>query len=177
MVESRFRKDLYYRLNVARMHLPPLRERVEDILPLFAHYLSESERRPRAGGRDPQPRRRSPGSSAYDWPGNVRELRNVDRGRLRRSVRTGPISLRGLPRGLRRDSAGVREVLPGAERDRLLARPDRDQLEQEQGRGRLHWSRMTLYRKMAKYHLVETGRTGTASGRTAPAARDLSHLA
>ncbi len=66
--EGRFRQELYYRLNVLKLRLPPLRQRKEDILPLAEHFL--------AG------RVKSISSKAkrllvnYDWPGNIRELKN-----------------------------------------------------------------------------------------------------
>lgn len=71
-----FREDLFYRLNVVRIHLPPLRERVEDIRPLAEFFLRRiSKQRP---GRALQ---FSEGSlilfESYNWPGNVRELENV----------------------------------------------------------------------------------------------------
>jgi transcriptional regulator with GAF, ATPase, and Fis domain len=76
-VESRaFRVDLYYRLHVFEIHLPPLRDRREDILPLAEEFLAEIGRafgRPPAGiSRDARER-----LLAYSWPGNVRELRNA----------------------------------------------------------------------------------------------------
>jgi DNA-binding NtrC family response regulator len=71
-----FREDLLYRLRVIPMHLPPLRERREDIAPIALHFLAEMaarHRRPvRALGEGA---RRA--LLAYDWPGNVRELRNA----------------------------------------------------------------------------------------------------
>ncbi|MEJ2183307.1 MAG: sigma-54 dependent transcriptional regulator [Nitrospirota bacterium] len=71
-----FREDLFYRVNVISLHLPPLRERKEDIAALAAHYLS---RYVRELGREPK--ELSPEAlsalAAYDWPGNVRELQNV----------------------------------------------------------------------------------------------------
>ncbi|HQH53818.1 MAG TPA: sigma-54 dependent transcriptional regulator [Candidatus Hydrogenedentes bacterium] len=67
--EGRFREDLYYRLNVFALEVPPLRERRDDILPLAAHFLKDGKRR------------LAPATErvlmAYDWPGNVRELRNA----------------------------------------------------------------------------------------------------
>lgn len=73
--EGRFREDLYYRINVAELRLPPLRERGDDILLLARHLL---EQHGRTMGR---PRLRlAPATQqcllAYDWPGNVRELNN-----------------------------------------------------------------------------------------------------
>jgi NtrC-family two-component system response regulator AlgB len=74
--DGRFREDLYYRLNVIQLVIPPLRERAEDILPLAADFLGHFQRvnHRRLLGF-------SPGAEAllarYDWPGNVRELRNA----------------------------------------------------------------------------------------------------
>ncbi len=69
---GRFREDLYYRLNVVELNLPPLRERREDILPLANLFISEFARN----------RARLAEATAdclknYAWPGNVRELRNA----------------------------------------------------------------------------------------------------
>src|SRR5262245_23922278 len=74
--QGQFREDLYYRLNVFAIQLPPLRERREDILPLSEGFLSEIGRglgQPPAGiSRDAREM-----LTAYHWPGNVRELRNI----------------------------------------------------------------------------------------------------
>ena len=76
MERGRFREDLFYRLNVFAIHLPPLRERREDVLPLSEAFLAEYGRslgRPPAGiSRDARKR-----LMEYHWPGNVRELRNI----------------------------------------------------------------------------------------------------
>ncbi len=69
-----FREDLLYRLNVLPIALPPLRERLADIIPLAEHFL-------RLSARDVAPKRLSAAAAsrllAYPWPGNIRELRNV----------------------------------------------------------------------------------------------------
>ncbi len=72
-VESgRFRQDLYYRMNVIAVDIPPLRERMEDVLPLAQHFLAlgrnESKRLSRAAAQ---------ALMAHPWPGNVRELANA----------------------------------------------------------------------------------------------------
>ena len=73
--EGRFRYDLYYRLNVLRLTIPPLRERGDDILLIFRHYMAKFL------GEDP--RAIVIGEECerllldYSWPGNVRELRNI----------------------------------------------------------------------------------------------------
>ncbi len=69
---GRFREDLFYRLNVMEIHLPPLRERPEDILPLATHFIGVfSNRKSRFSATV------AAGLTSYRWPGNVRELRNA----------------------------------------------------------------------------------------------------
>jgi DNA-binding NtrC family response regulator len=74
--QQKFRADLYYRLNVAVLTLPPLRERREDIPLLFEHFVQQAARR---YGRDAPslPGDQIRNLMAHDWPGNVRELRNT----------------------------------------------------------------------------------------------------
>lgn len=74
--EQKFRSDLYYRLNVAVVQLPPLRERKEDVPLLFEHFVAQAAQRygcevPSLTGA------RMQDLLAHDWPGNVREVRNV----------------------------------------------------------------------------------------------------
>src|SRR6185503_16677042 len=73
---KRFRKDLYYRLKVVELSVPPLRERREDILPLARMFLTEAAFRMKR-----QVETLSPAAADkilhYDWPGNVRELENA----------------------------------------------------------------------------------------------------
>jgi transcriptional regulator with PAS, ATPase and Fis domain len=75
VAEGRFRVDLYYRLNVIELHIPPLRARREDIIPLAEHFLVQLARS--AGQRAPS---LTPAASAalrdHAWSGNIRELRN-----------------------------------------------------------------------------------------------------
>lgn len=69
---GKFREDLYYRLNVMEIHLPPLRERPEDILPLATHFIEMfSRQKPRFSASV------TASMMSYRWPGNVRELRNA----------------------------------------------------------------------------------------------------
>ena len=76
--ESRFREDLYHRLNVIRINTPPLRERRADIPLLFKHYLAESAKELDASPKtiDAEALEMLQG---YDWPGNVRQLVNATR--------------------------------------------------------------------------------------------------
>ena len=74
--EGAFRKDLYYRLKVFPLRLPPLRERREDILPLAHHFIARFSHEMGREVREIHPEAQSC-LTGYDWPGNVRELRNV----------------------------------------------------------------------------------------------------
>jgi DNA-binding NtrC family response regulator len=108
-----FREDLYYRLNVIAITLPPLRERRDDIPLLVEHFLRKLEREtgmsaPRFG---PEAMR---ALQAWTWPGNVRELENVvQRAALLSSQ--GPIGLEALPRHVLSPPgrAGLESALPG----------------------------------------------------------------
>ncbi|HBO84974.1 MAG TPA: DNA-binding response regulator [Deltaproteobacteria bacterium] len=74
--EKRFREDLYYRLKVVVINLPPLRKRKEDIIPLAGHFIAMNNK---TMGKDIQGLSESAKSSLinYQWPGNVRELKNI----------------------------------------------------------------------------------------------------
>lgn len=73
---GRFREDLFFRLNVITLTLPPLRDRADDVLPLARHYLGFFERRQGRQGLAFSPRCEQ-AITAYHWPGNLRELRNA----------------------------------------------------------------------------------------------------
>jgi len=74
--QGQFREDLYYRLNVFPIHLPPLRERGDDVLLLAQHFLEKFSRINRRGPSDIAPDARALLMS-HTWPGNVRELQNI----------------------------------------------------------------------------------------------------
>jgi Nif-specific regulatory protein len=74
--QKRFREDLYFRLNVVTMEIPPLRERVEDIMPLAEHFLGDFSKKARRAVPQISPAA-SKRLEAHSWPGNVRELRNL----------------------------------------------------------------------------------------------------
>ena len=73
--EQKFRRDLYYRLNVVSLEIPPLRDRREDIPILFEHFVLQAQRYRREAPIAPDELVRR--LMAHGWPGNVRELRNV----------------------------------------------------------------------------------------------------
>lgn len=73
---GRFREDLFFRINVVHLHIPPLRERREDIMPLVDHFLKLSATKTNRPRRNITPAAKDL-LLGYDWPGNVRELANV----------------------------------------------------------------------------------------------------
>ena len=109
---GRFRKDLYYRLQVVELRLPPLREHKEDIAQLVRHFVADLA--PRLGLMPFEARPRELGYlMQYDWPGNVRELRNL----VERSLILGSLNLSALYPAMQSepaDGAAVAPPLPGA---------------------------------------------------------------
>jgi two-component system response regulator AtoC len=76
--EGQFREDLFYRLNVVTIRVPPLRERMEEIPPLVRHFVQKYRRRYN-GGLEEAPPEVMERFLTHDWPGNVRELENLVR--------------------------------------------------------------------------------------------------
>ena len=148
--DGHFRRDLFFRLNVARIHLPPLRERRQDVLPLADHFRVEYGRtfgRNTAGFAP----RSEEAIQQYDWPGNVRELRNA--------VETAFINLDPKAQFLEfpdlfcsaienKDGTGVREA------ERILGALSTTHGNKSKAADMLSWSRMTLYRKMERYGII-----------------------
>ena len=159
LAAGRFRKDLYYRLNVIRLHIPPLRERPEDIVALSHHLLGQLAREADlpVPSIDADARR---ALAAYDWPGNVRELSSV----LERSLASmdgDVIKLQDLPfhiyRRRRRQAAengtSIRDVQHAAEKEAILFALESCGYNKSQAARRLGIHRTQLYKKMKKYAL------------------------
>jgi DNA-binding NtrC family response regulator len=110
MQDGAFRSDLYFRLNVIHIMVPPLRARPEDIPLLVRHFLSQCSRLHKvaepAVGRDVMDR-----LCSYPWPGNVRELRNVAE-RLVLRAEGRPIQLTDLPPEIQRFGIPLRSPAP-----------------------------------------------------------------
>ncbi len=174
---GRFREDLYYRLNVIQVEIPPLRERPEDILFLLQHFLESFARQYRV--KVPKPVDEVVDRLlSHDWPGNVRELQNTAE-RLVLVARGGVVTSEQLPPSLRRHGDGGNGD-PEAESNGVLAdlrlplqdavqglvtRLEREYLQRllEKHGGRVQQSaahagisRRTLYRKMQDYGLDKT---------------------
>ncbi|MDQ2696831.1 MAG: sigma-54 dependent transcriptional regulator [Pseudomonadota bacterium] len=154
IAEGRFREDLYYRLNVLHLDMPPLRQRRDDIELLAQFYLQKfSQERPYSARGFSQQALQA--MSAYDWPGNVRELIN----RIRRALllcehrAIGPADL-----GLERRSSGrilmtLEQARAEAEKQAIqnCLRYTRNNV--SEAARQLDISRVTLYRLMEKHQL------------------------
>jgi len=155
----RFRRDLFYRINVVSIDVPPLRHRAEDILTLSAHFLQKFSRR---AGRPPVSL--SPVVAerllAYEWPGNVRELENCME-RVSALARFETATLEDLPEPLRaphapsrsQEAEQVEDIIDVDELERrhilgVLERVDGNKARASQLLG---VDRRTLYRKLARY--------------------------
>ncbi|WP_345779195.1 sigma-54 dependent transcriptional regulator [Lysobacter sp. CFH 32150] len=152
VAEKRFRPDLFFRLNVARIHVPPLRQRREDIPLLFAHFLEEI-------GQHIGIAIDGTSSEALDcllrhpWPGNIRELRNVAES-LFIDPPHGLVQLQHLPPVVQRCLDGL-ERAEASERERILTALFATHWNKCRAAKELHWSRMTLYRKLTKYQITK----------------------
>lgn len=156
MEEGKFREDLYYRLNVIRIWLPPLRERRDDIPLLVKHFLNKYSLTEDQRGKikvAPQVMNLFIG---YDWPGNVRELENVMERALILS-KGEVIKVDSLPSEI----TGVRPPqLTGGTLEERESQIIRDELERTGGdhkktASNLGIARTTLWRKIKKYNLTD----------------------
>ena len=160
ILEKQFRSDLYYRVNVFPIHVPPLRERPEDIPLLLEHFVQEATRRMHKV-IDTIPSETVDALIQYRWPGNIRELENV----IERAVilSPGPV-LRLSHRDLKsRVMPGQRldrnQTLEEVERSHILAtlKETRWVLSGPNGAAaRLGLNRSTLYFRMKKLGIVRS---------------------
>jgi DNA-binding NtrC family response regulator len=150
VAQREFRQDLFFRLNVVRLRLPPLRERRDDIpqlvdafVPGFNRLFGLSVLGFTAEALDC--------FRNYSWPGNVRELRNVlEVVFLRRPAPV--VTVDDLPAELRGGGSEA-PARDGSERATMLSALLSCEWNVSAAARRLHWSRMTMYRKIAKYQL------------------------
>ncbi|GHB37628.1 sigma-54-dependent Fis family transcriptional regulator [Pseudovibrio japonicus] len=149
--EGRFRKDLFYRLNVITLAIPPLRERLEDI-PVLFHYLTRGARA-RYRKEVPEISREFLSELMQrDWPGNVRELRNVaDRFVLGLEGQVKPVSAGDGVSGAQ--SGTLSERVSAFERDIIAAELEKNEGKIKPTYEALSVSRKALYEKMKKYGL------------------------
>ena len=162
VTQGSFRKDLYFRLSVADVHLPPLRERRQDIPLLLKHYAQEFRQAP-----DIRPIEFSEESLRilvkYDWPGNIRELKNLVES-VSIAADSSPLPPEHLPLRFRAIAEATGKSAADAERESLISALHLSRGNKTAAARRLNWSRMTLYRKLSKHRLVSV----------APARREMS---
>ena len=160
-----FRQDLYYRLKVVELNVPPLRERKEDVLPLARVLLAGSAllmKRTISG--------LTPGATdqllRYGWPGNVRELENT----MERAVALAPgnrVELEDLPEEIRQAcpvplvSEGAVRPLDEIEKEYILATLALNGGNQTRTAEQLQIGSATLYRKLKSYDMIGAARTAT----------------
>jgi DNA-binding NtrC family response regulator len=160
---GRFRHDLLFRLSVAGIHLPALRERPEDILPLARHFLATRSARLGLG-----PKRLTGEAeralALYHWPGNVRELENELTQALVRARGLETIDMGHLSFGARRPaSSGLRSVSEAFEKGLLADALARTGGNRTHAARALGISRQGLYRKLKRHGLA----TGACADRLA----------
>lgn len=167
MVEDgTFREDLYYRLAVIPVELPPLRERQDDIPELVNHFFTRAKQKL---GRENLvlPPHLLPYFSSYRWPGNIRELENVIE-RMIVLARGTELNLEDLPESMRKTPAAPPDAVPvdipedgisleGVERDLLLRALKKADWNQSKAARYLDISRKTLIYRMEKYGLHRQG--------------------
>jgi len=127
--EGKFREDLYYRLNVFPLELPPLRERGEDIIKLALLFAEKTAKRMGVSIK-PLTREQIDGMLSYGWPGNVRELQNV----IERAVITlkqGSLNLEHALPEAGAGPAGESRDEEAAQRKRVLTRRELEDLEKQ----------------------------------------------
>jgi DNA-binding NtrC family response regulator len=162
--QGKFRQDLYYRLNVMSFHLPPLRERVQDIAPLARGMAARFNTRFKKDLFDINAQALD-ALEAFPWPGNIRQLENaVQQGvlvssgaellfehlpaQVREHQASAPPALEGSPDSLRHNRAAAERTLI----QRALASSGGNR---SRAASALGISRVTLYKKMQKYGLMQ----------------------
>jgi two-component system, NtrC family, response regulator HydG len=166
-----FRQDLYYRLKVVELHVPPLRSRRDDALPLARVLLAEAALRlkRKVSGLAPAA---ADQLLRYQWPGNVRELENT----MERAValaRGSRIELEDLPEEIRQAvpkpaaTIGTVRPLDEVEKDYILAALELNDGNQTRTAAQLRIGSATLYRKLKSYGLIGGKIGGKIGGRSA----------
>jgi len=158
VAEKKFREDLYYRLNVVELAVPPLRRRQEDVLPLARLLMAEAAinmKRP-VSGLTPQAADKL---TAYSWPGNVRELANA----MERAVavaKTNRVDVGDLPPQVLLEMApvlnmGTPRFLKDVEKDCILSALEKTEGNRRKAADLMGVGVATLYRKLKAYKLLD----------------------
>jgi DNA-binding NtrC family response regulator len=154
IAHRRFREDFYYRINVVGIHIPPLRDRPEDIVPLIEYLLPRLATRLRRSIKG-----LTPGAidllTSYSWPGNVRELHNaIERGL---NVASGDVITEAdLPARVTVSGTCTSEsatTVRALDRERLLAALNQHHWNQKNAAASLGVSRTTLWRRLREFQI------------------------
>src|SRR5210317_528946 len=161
--DGKFREDLYYRLNVVNINVPPLRSRREDVEPLSRFFLEKYTAETGKKITDLSPRALSC-LLAHDWPGNVRELQNA----IERAVvlsKGSELTPRDFPQGLQGDDqiclqvpekgGSLTEILEDLEKQLIIQTLQREEGSQTRAAETLGIKRTTLRYKMEKYRMID----------------------
>ena len=157
---GRFRKDLFYRLNVIPLHIPPLRERKSDILPLAHHFLKQMAQEATLS-EIKLDKNAELALTSYDWPGNVRELSNVLE-RAMSAIEGDTIHLCDLPFYLQRsrknapnsNQTSIKAVQARAEKEAIRYALEESNYNKARAAKLLGIHRTLLYKKMAKHQIA-----------------------
>ena len=161
--DGKFREDLYYRLNVVNINVPPLRSRREDVEPLSRFFLEKYISETGKKITDLSPRALSC-LLAHDWPGNVRELQNA----IERAVvlsKGSVLTPRDFPQGMQGDDqiclqipekgGSLTDILEDLERQLIIQTLQREDGSQTRAAETLGIKRTTLRYKMEKYRMID----------------------
>jgi two-component system response regulator HydG len=149
-----FREDLYYRLNVIQIRVPPLRDRADDVMPLLRHFLQRAS----DAHHLPVPSLNADAAQllvAYEWPGNVRELRNVAE-RLVLREQASDITPDDLPIDITgsRSVSAARAHQPEPEQPGSLVNAQADRLWDLMAAGESFWT--VVYRAFKRHELTRS---------------------
>lgn len=162
ILDGSFREDLFFRLCVANIEIPPLRERPEDVPFIARHFLERVNQTHCLAVRDFTPEAMA-NLMNHPWPGNVRQLRNVVEAAAITAARSyiSAVDLRSLHQFSK--VSGIPQRFTQSRRTPVRIKAGPEQLLHElrasnwnvsKTAERLHWARATIYRKMAKYQLM-----------------------
>jgi len=190
--EGEFREDLYYRLNVFPINLPPLRDRLDDLTPLVSHFIAKFSRQMGVNAAPASPEALIK-LREYNWPGNVRELENIieramilakgsplsanhlDFGRRAATHTpapgTGPVAAIAAPT-LADDGKSLAERLLDSERKEIIAAVDKSRGNIASAARTLGINRSTLYCRLRKHGLEHLLPTKIAVGADDPPGGD-----
>ncbi len=160
IAKGEFRQDLYYRLNVVRIHIPPLRQRKEDI-PLLLDYFLKHYNQKFNKKITHYEEAAMELMSNYDWPGNVRELKNIVERLVvlsnSNTIPEGEIILGNAERSAAPPGTGLKEAVNNLEKNLLINALSKTSGNQSKAADLLHIHRTTLIEKMKMHGISAAG--------------------